>query len=337
VTSGAQVASAQESLFRERRLFFGLLVAVTLVPYLLFPFQARLPADAAGLQWLVATVLFLGAAGHVAAGFYYYSDANVRRFMFDSSPPRYVILPLGLVVVTGIAYFMLDPVGRAYFLIAFWVWQVHHFTRQNHGILSFASVAWNEPVQPRERLAITLTDVAAILATCSFMTPYRETLLADFGWHLHAVALGVYASAWLAWLSASPWRRLRNSAGRELVLLVLMAYYLPLFLFRDAYSAVFIYLTAHGLQYLVFMSWVAKTPARARIQRAILLVFVTLAGGFAIRWLQNDAYWSTYGITALGFAYGVTMWHFLLDAGVWRLSDAFPRRYMGERFGFLRS
>jgi hypothetical protein len=30
------------------------------------------------------------------------------------------------------------------------------------------------------------------------------------------------------------------------------------------------------------------------------------------------------------------MWHFLLDAGVWRLSDPFQRSYMARHFDFLR-
>ncbi len=40
-------------------------------------------------------------------------------------------------------------------------------------------------------------------------------------------------------------------------------------------------------------------------------------------------------ITMLGVAYGITMWHFLVDAGVWRLSGRFQRDYMQQRFLFL--
>ena len=34
-------------------------------------------------------------------------------------------------------------------------------------------------------------------------------------------------------------------------------------------------------------------------------------------------------------ANGAVIWHFLLDARVCRLSEAFQHRYMSERFGFL--
>jgi hypothetical protein len=320
----------------DRGLFFGLLVAVTLLPYVAILIHDRTPLDSPLLARALPIMLFLGAAGHVGSSFFYFGDARMRRFMLASSPTRYVWAPLAFVAVLGVAYWQLDTTGRAYFLVAFWLWQVHHFTRQNHGILSFASAAWRTPAHTRERLAITLTDVAAILATLSFMTPYRETALAAFGWHLHTIGLGAYACAWLVWLSSGPWWRVETTPGREAVVLSLMAFYAPLFVFADALTAVFMYLTAHGLQYLLFMTWVAKTPESGRWRAIGLLGVATVAGGLGVRALQNDALWAQYGVTLLGAAYGVTIWHFLLDGGVWRLRDAFPRAYMSERFGFLR-
>jgi hypothetical protein len=161
-------------------------------------------------------------------------------------------------------------------------------------------------------------------------------VLAAWGWHAHAIGLGVYGCAWLAWLSTAPWSRLAATPGREAVVLALMAFYAPLFVFSDALTAVFMYLTAHGLQYLVFMAWVTKTPADGRGRAIALVAVATVAGGLGVRALQNDAIWSEYGVTLLGAAYGVTIWHFLLDGGVWRLRDAFPRAYMSERFRFLQ-
>jgi len=311
-------------------------MAVTLLPYAMILAHDRTSVGGDVLGRVLPAVLFFGAAGHVGSSFFYYGDANVRRFMFESSPARYLWAPLAFIVCLFVAYWQLGPGGRAWFLVAFWIWQVHHFTRQNHGILSFASAAWRTPPHPRERLAITLTDVAAILATLSFMTPYRETTLAGYGWYAHTIGLGVYGCAWLAWLSSAPWTRVATMPGREAVVLALMLFYAPLFVFSDALTAVFMYLTAHGLQYLLFMSWVAKTPRPGRARAFALLVVATIAIGVGIRALQNDAIWSQYGFTALGAAYGVTIWHFLLDAGVWRLRDAFPRAYMSERFAFLR-
>jgi hypothetical protein len=228
-----------------------------------------------------------------------------------------------------------DPL-RSWVLVGFWTWQVHHFTRQNHGILAFASRADDVAVDPKERLAITLTDIAAILATIAFVTPYRNTALDVYGWHLHAVGFGVFACAWVVYLATRPLRRFRKAPWRESLVVALMAFYAPLFVFDDAFSAVYIYLTAHGLQYLIFMFFVVQVPAATRRRAAARLVLLTALGGGLITLLKRQQLWGGWASTLLGLAYGITIWHFLLDAGLWRLSEPFQRSYMAERFAFLR-
>jgi hypothetical protein len=326
MTSAAAAADAGA---RSRGLFFALLVAATDAPYLLFPLAALAP-ERPGLRQLPAILLFFGAGAHVVASFFFYTDARVRAFMNDGREARYLFVPIALVLLSLLWFAFGGDLARAYGLIAFWIWQVHHFTRQNHGILAFASRAYALPVAPAERLAITLTDVAAVLATIPFVTPWRLTVLDVWGWHIHAVGLGVYACAWAVYLFS---RRGRLAPQREIVLLALMAFYLPLFLFRDAFSAVYIYLTAHGLQYFVFMLYVAGTPRATRARAFAALATLALLGGALMKFLHEPA---AHGFALYGIALGITMWHFVLDAGVWRLSEPFPRAYMLERFGFLR-
>jgi len=40
-------------------------------------------------------------------------------------------------------------------------------------------------------------------------------------------------------------------------------------------------------------------------------------------------------VPIFGLTLGVTMAHFVIDAGIWRLRDEFPRRYIGAAFPFL--
>ena len=42
-------------------------------------------------------------------------------------------------------------------------------------------------------------------------------------------------------------------------------------------------------------------------------------------------------LTIFGGYLGFVMWHFVLDAGVWRLSQPFQRAYMSQRFACLRA
>jgi hypothetical protein len=107
--------------------------------------------------------------------------------------------------------------------------------------------------------------------------------------------------------------------------------------FEDALSAVFVYLVAHGLQYLVFMGFVVRRPGARALRNWLLLVAATGCVGASIDLARLPGRWGWLGPALLGASYGVVIWHFLLDAGVWRLSETFQRGYMAERFDFLRS
>ena len=121
-----------------------------------------------------------------------------------------------------------------------------------------------------------------------------------------------------------------------MVATILMLFYLPLFVFRNAQLAVGSYAMAHGLQYLIFMGYVAAVPRAALARRAIALVAcVGLIGGL-LQILQREAPFGDWRMPVFGAYLGIVMWHFLLDDGMWRLSEPFQRAYMGERFAFLR-
>jgi len=319
----------------ERQLFFVLLLTATAIPYVLFPLLIHVLPRAAATDGIVHGWLFLGAGCHVAASFFFYDDRDVTGFMRDGRSARFLFVPIALVALSGIAFTVGDQTFRNYAIVAFWVWQVHHFTRQNHGVLAFAARADGMPVTTAERTAITLTNIAAVLATLVFVTPLTKTVLAPHAWLIYAVALGVFACAWIAYGLSRPLRRLRAAPWRATIMLALMGFYLPLFVFTDPFSAVYIFLTAHGLQYLVFMYFVARRPADVRARRLRSLVAFTLLGGAVIYLLQRPAIWTTYGEGLLGLSYGIIMWHFVLDAGVWRLSEPFQRSYMSDRFTFL--
>lgn len=100
MSSAAPVASALVA--SDRKFFFALLGAATLIPYLLFPVASHwLPANR-GLQDLLLVCLFFGAGGHVMASFFFYDDPRVRGFMREGRAARYAIVPLVLVVASGL-------------------------------------------------------------------------------------------------------------------------------------------------------------------------------------------------------------------------------------------
>jgi hypothetical protein len=130
------------------------------------------------------------------------------------------------------------------------------------------------------------------------------------------------------------------------------AFFLPVFTFASPYAAVGGLTIAHGAQYLLLMSLVgagegaggsaagtaiAATagPGMARALRLTVLAAIVVLGGAALEVASHlhDGGWP---FRVLYGAYlGVVMAHFVIDAGLWRLRDSFPRRFLTSRVPYL--
>lgn len=315
-------------------LFFPLLLLATAVTFVLFPLASHVFPETASLTELTVWVMFVGSGGHVAASFFFYTDREIREKLLFPQRGRFFLVPVAIVLGSALFFSFTGPVVAAWGSTAYWVWQTHHYARQNHGILAFASRAGGVPVTQLERTALTLAGVAGVIGMTTFVTPIAETGLLAWGWYLHTVGLGVYAAAWVCY-GLSLLQRAPALDMRSLMLLVLMLFFGPLFLFSDPLSAVFTYAIAHGLQYLVFMGFVVS-GRRALAGFGVLAAFVLLGGGLLYAFMRPDGQLGISPEPFFGAYLGIVMWHFLLDAGVWRLSDPFQRSYMARHFDFLR-
>jgi hypothetical protein len=316
--------------------FFCLLITATVIPFALLPASSHVVPRNASIENLTALTIFLGSGGHVAASFFFYGDPRMRRFMLGRERlARFAAAPLFVILLAAVFMMVSEPPIRSYGIIIYWIWQTHHYTRQNQGILSFVSRAEGLSVGVLERTAITLTGIAGIFAMTTFVTPFRDTVLEGLGWQLHTIGLAVFVVGWGFFL-ASTWKvSPRRAPLRGCVGTVLMLFYLPLFLFDDVRSGVMTYAIAHGLQYFVFMYFVAAVPRERLRPRLLALVAFVALGGFLLEWMQQESPWGDLRWAVYGAYLGIVMWHFLLDAGVWRLSESFQRAYMSERFSFL--
>jgi len=319
--------------------FFGLLLAATAVPVIAFTMSDVALPDNPIADQATIWVMFLGSSGHVAASFFFYSDSRMRQHMLGENRGRFLWAPLFLIMGTS-ALFSSGWPEVSYAIMFYWIWQTHHYTRQNHGILAFTGKAYGDPPNELERTAITLSGVGGVLGALTVLAPYRSTFLELYGWHVHQIALGTYLTGWLIYFVSLVRGRATRSGThwmRTLMPVVLMLFYLPLFVFHDPRLAVGSYAMAHGLQYLVFMSYVAAAPRESLWYRAIGLVAFVALLGWSLEFLQRPKVFGDYRMAVFGAYLGVVMWHFLLDAGVWRLREPFQRGYMADRFTFLKS
>jgi hypothetical protein len=320
----------------EKTRFFLMLMLATVTPLVLFPVAAHAVPAGTSLEAATTLLLFLGSQGHVAASFFFYGEPAARRFMLDGGRARYLYVPVALVALSALLIWRLGESRLvSHYVLGYWIWQTHHYTRQNHGILAFVSRAEAVPVTFVERTAVTLSGVAGVLGMVTIVTPFQTTFLCPFAWQLEAAALSVFVAA-VVFYAASLWQRGRQPPLRLAVTATLMVFYLPLFFFSDPLSAFFTYAIAHGLQYLVFMYFVAAASRPRKAAALGLAVAFALGGGGVLKFMERgEATFGGYHGAVFGAGLGIVMWHFVLDAGMWRLSEPFQRAYMAKRFPFL--
>jgi hypothetical protein len=306
---------------------FPWLVLATCAPWLLIVIghHVRSP-DTFGLAALVGAVTL---AAHVPTTAAFYADRALWPFL-RRNPLRFFVLPVAAMVI-GAAFAWwapsdLLPVGLTLYL----AWQLHHFTRQNLGMLVFLFRSTARPgPSADERRLINITGVAGILG----FAPLYEGIPGVGEGAQRAVwwaGMGVLALAFV-WL-ARIWPR---DPVRGLALSAATLFYAPLFLYpHNIFVATVAYSAAHGAQYFMMAGHLGA--GRSRIVAVRWILFVALLavvggrllkeaselGGGDLRWLY-------------GLGLGFTAAHFIVDAGLWKLRDPDQRAWMRERFTFL--
>ncbi|RAG86759.1 hypothetical protein DN069_05050 [Streptacidiphilus pinicola] len=284
-------------------------------------------------------LLFLGSSVHVASSAWFCTVPEVRRFM-AARRGRYVVAPVALVVGMALLGGLVPPGPFALLLCAFFAWQFFHFQKQNLGLAALASAAYGAgPLRRGERLAVT---AAGVLGTAGLLC--HPALLQLTGsvprlTGLFPVVAVLFAAA-LGYGTVQLLRRRPEERPWQVTALfgTALGFFLPVFLFDSPYAAVAGLTMAHGFQYLVMMGLVAGGGPVERIPRLISLA-VLLNIGLLLGLLLNLASHLHSGGPAeralYGAYLGAVMAHFVVDAGLWRLRDAFPRAFLRERLPYL--
>jgi hypothetical protein len=315
--------------------FMILLLGATLVPIIFFPLSIHFHRGAASVVAISSFITFLGSGVHVSATGFFYADAEVRSY-FAENRWRYILIPLVLILASGVIFCVVDNTTSVYLLLAYFVWQTYHYQKQNYGILSFVAAA-TDRVRPSvlERAILQSSVWLGIVGLIKTAGLVRGTSLDRYSGVLHQ------AAAWAFWivpvmmltaLATSP--ELRRNAIRIVCLATGGFFFLPLFLFSDPVAAVSGYAVGHGLQYLVFMYFVGSAKPD-RDLRIIGLAVIALVGGSVLALMDDQSLWGAPSKFVFGCYLGLVMSHFVVDAGIWKLRDPFPRKYMGNAFAFV--
>jgi len=302
-----------------------------------------------GLAW----VLFIASSGHVAATGWFYGNGEVRAHVAGHRW-RYAWVPLILVLGTGAIAAVLPARTMAWLLLPYFGWQFYHFQKQNLGVAALAATASGVPSLTRgERRAIIAASGAGIagllahpallqVAVNPRLSPvFPAAVFAGAVFPAAMVAFGAAALAGLALFRRRP--AAERPAGLAVTYVMALGFFLPVFTFASPYAAVGGLTIAHGAQYLLLMSLVvagdgaASSPGSwtARALRLTVLVNLVLIGGAALEVSSHLHDGDRSFRLMYGMYLGVVMAHFVVDAGLWRLRDPFPRRFLARRMPYL--
>ncbi|TCJ30026.1 hypothetical protein [Nocardioides jejuensis] len=292
------------------------------------------PPESSRVGPALTSLLFLGASVHVGSTAWFYGVPAVRCHMWRN-PKRYLVVPAVLVVATVAAVLLVPrswvPVG----LLAFFAWQFFHFQKQNLGVAAIAARATGSPsLVPSERRAIVLAGCGGTAALVGRPELLRIAEAPEVP-GLFAVGVAVFAAAAgygvVAVLSRTPTGR---SPAFLVVYLTSLLFFAPVFLFDSPYAAVAGITIAHGLQYLLLMGLLAAAPNETGARSVVgVLVLVNVAVVVGLGLSQASHFHEAHGWTRAfyGIYLGLVMSHFVIDAGLWRLRDEFPRAFLTQR------
>jgi hypothetical protein len=298
-------------------------VAVALAP----------PASTApgrGLAW----VMFAGSSVHVASTGWLYTLGDVRSYA-ASRPLRFWLAPAALVLSGALAAALLSPTDLTWLLLPFFGWQFYHFAKQNLGMVALAASSAGVP-SPRRAERRTL--LAAGVAGIGGLIAHPALLQLRAGPRpgaLFPVAALVFAAAVVAGVALLVRRpAAQRPAGFSAMYLMALLFSLPVFVFASPYAAVGGMTVAHGMQYLLLVGLVAAGSG-ARLVRLAVLCNMALLGGAALEKASHLHGAAPAERLLFGAYLGAVTAHFVIDAGLWRLRDPFPRAFLARRVPYL--
>ncbi|HKD96302.1 MAG TPA: hypothetical protein VKB69_01750 [Micromonosporaceae bacterium] len=316
----------------------GLTAAAFAVTIAMAPAVTEQPVQALG--WL----LFVGSSVHVASTGWFYAVPEVRVHM-AAHRLRYVVVPLALVAGTAGVAAAIPEHAFTWLLLGFFAWQFFHFQKQNLGMAALAGISTGAgSVSRAERRAL----VAAGLAGTAGLLVHPELLQLTVDAHVRYLFPATAAVFLLAVLVGTVLiarrRRGKRPPAFVLVYVLSLLFFAPVFLFTSPYAAVAGLTLAHGFQYLLIVGLVADarsvtrsplTVAGRRVISLLVLVNVALIGGLALNAASHLHSGGPAARAVYGAYLGIVMAHFVIDAGLWRLRDEFPRTFLRDSLPYL--
>lgn len=330
------LAPQKLSSLSDKYLFLTLIAVVTIFPIVFVSFVTPFRDSARSIDDIFRLLLLMSTM-HVGLTAYFYLDSEYRSYT-SQNVRFYVLLPAALILGCGLITSVYAEAGLIYLQLFYHAWLLFHYGRQNYGVLAFASIATDSgrPLNT-ERLALHLAPIGGILGAHGVFDQFGQSVFAPAqdlsiwlgaGCTIAAILLGLVSAIKHLFRKTSLWR--------PFFIILLSAFYVPTFFFDTYFQAILGYAIAHAIQYFVFMVFLSSgAPSKPPVRSIIVLISGMLAVWGLILITREQSIWGPVAPFITGAAVGLVMWHFVMDAGYWRLSQTWQRARVRERFAFL--
>jgi hypothetical protein len=309
-----------------RRFVWWLLLA-GVVPLPVFVLLFRPSSSGPGTQQAFMA-LFLMTVAHGGLSGLFWFDRRYRTYM-AAWPRQYYWNIACLAVVSLIGVFTLGQRFVGFFSLGYIVWNLFHFGRQNWGILCLAALGTNTPKPTRiENLAGHIACVGGVIGLLSWQLTDSAYGVRQLGCviMLTGLALSVVVAC----------RQIISKTDPLRVLMTLSTggFFLPIFLL--GLVGVTAMGATHGAQYAIVMTVLANDrrqgPPWFRVAGMVAVAVLYLQLYVALTDPTIPTPWLLPAQVVSGL---IVMWHYMIDAGLWRLRQPFQRNAVRESFPFL--
>lgn len=313
--------------------FIVWLLAGSVLPVPVFALlEARTMGGPAGgvpsIQSIIHVVVLLNVM-HVGLSALFWIDRRYRGHM-ASQPGYYYRSFLFLLALSAAGSALVGNAFHALYPTAILVWNLFHFARQNWGVLCFTALGTGTDRPGRmENWGVYAGFAGGAIAVLpqhvrAFLPEGTQAL----GLALVLAGLGLaLAEAWRLGHAGAPWARIATGV-------MVGTYFLPVYLLPN--QGLVCIAAVHTVQYAVIMTVLAADRNQGsrlwRVGGMLALAALYLA---ATQLLDNAAIWGIWSQPVLMLLLSVVAWHFIVDGGVFRLSQPFQRQAARESFGFL--
>lgn len=285
------------------------------------------------LAWL----LFLGSSVHTASTGWLFTNSSIRRYAWEQRG-RYVWAPLGFVTTGMILSVVVSPRLVTWAVLLLLAWQFHHFQKQNIGLVALTGSSLGlASLRRAERTSICATGAAGIAEVCAHPGLLQLDVRLPHSGYLALLATALLAVGVAGGALALTRRPRADRPSRFCAMYGLaLLFPLPVFVFISPYAAVGGLTMAHGLQYLLLMGLVAAgSDRRKRIGGVATLGALAVLGGAVLSVISHLHGDGPSLRLFFGLYLGLLAGHFVVDGGIWRLSEPFVRSFLSQRAGYL--